>query len=86
MIYNKEDPTKGGLYHMHNGYLSFYRLVDGTRKRFKCHRHILEMILGRKLYHFEIVHHINGNRLDNDLNNLKIMTIEEHSSTHGGSK
>ncbi len=51
MIYNKKDPIKGGLYHIHNGYLAVYREIKGVRKHIKCHVWFMEKILGRKLSH-----------------------------------
>lgn len=63
---------------MENG----YRVIQIDGKPIKEHRHIAEIKLGRKLKPTEIVHHIDGNKINNDPNNLEIMTIAEHSSMH----
>lgn len=46
------------------------------------HRRILQKHLGRKLKSNEIVHHIDGNPLNNSLKNLKLMTRSSHSKLH----
>jgi hypothetical protein len=42
------------------------------------HRFIMETVLRRRIKPTEIVHHINGNRLDNDPDNLVVMLKTEH--------
>jgi hypothetical protein len=52
----------------------------------KIYRKLMEEKLGRKLTMFEVVHHIDGNHFNNDINNLMVMTTEEHNSIHAGSR
>lgn len=55
--------------------------VNGTPPR-DTHRRVVEAILGRTLSCNEVVHHIDGNKLNNDPTNLKVMTRSEHVRLH----
>jgi hypothetical protein len=46
------------------------------------HRLIMEQKLGRLLAYNEVIHHIDGNKMNNDPNNLKLETRSEHSPHH----
>ena len=54
--------------------------ADGSGE--KEHRYIIEQMIGRKLGRDEVVHHIDGNRANNEISNLAVMTRGEHSSLH----
>lgn len=61
---------------------SRYRAKKVKGKRIDEHRFVMEQILGRKLESYEIVHHKDGNKLNNNPDNLVVMTLEEHSRLH----
>ena len=46
------------------------------------HRHIMQKLLGRTLGTDEVVHHKDGNKLNNDPNNLEVLSREGHTSGH----
>ncbi len=64
-----------------------YRLIavqiDGKRKLVLEHRWLMQRYLGRPLARTEVVHHKNGNRLDNRLANLAVMEKRNHDDQHG---
>lgn len=46
------------------------------------HRYVMQSFIGRPLSRGELVHHINGDKADNRIENLMIMTPKEHSVHH----
>lgn len=64
------------------GYIEGRVLINGKQVLVKQHRWVMENHIGRPLLKTETLHHINGNKLDNRIENLKIMTHGEHTSMH----
>ncbi len=62
-----------------------YRLIRlGKGPQVLEHRYVMEQHLGRKLFTSEIVHHIDGNGLNNDISNLEVMSQGTHRIGHSG--
>jgi len=60
-----------------------YRMVKvGVRKLRLEHRLVVEASIGRPLGRREEVHHINGDKLDNRLENLIVVSPSEHQAYH----
>ena len=64
------------------GYIEGRVWVDGVQRFVKHHRWVMELALGRRLSRNEVVHHENGNKSDNRLDNLRLIPYGEHSRLH----
>lgn len=63
----------------HNG---GYFIITRECKPQLEHRFVMEEFLGRKLSKNEHIHHLNGNKKDNKLENLILLTNSEHKRLH----
>jgi len=54
-----------------------YRALHINGEQILEHRHVMEQTLGRKLTTAENVHHLNGDRLDNRIENLEIWSTRQ---------
>lgn len=82
----EENPNwKGGKTIDAYGYIFIYAPGHpyAHRNYVKEHRLVMEKSLNRYLDPKEIVHHINGIKYDNRIENLEIMTQKKHAFLHG---
>ncbi len=70
LLHRKSD---GRVYRILKAFIYYYH---------KEQRILMEQIIGRPLTRNEDVHHINGIKSDNRIENLRILTKQEHSRIH----
>lgn len=79
-------PSSGGHIRKFPRHNTSYRLIsvteNGKRKQVFEHRLVMEKHLGRKLLPSEVIHHKDGNGLNNALENLEVMEQSEHQNEH----
>lgn len=59
-----------------------YMRISVEGRDIKYHRYVMQKHLGRKLLSSELVHHKDHNKLNNNLENLEIMSSSEHMKHH----
>jgi hypothetical protein len=65
-----------------NGYLLYTNPAPDGPHYIREHVRIMEEHLGRELDTDELVHHLNGDKLDNRIENLQIISRSEHCTLH----
>lgn len=64
----------------------YYRIATNWREdrpnSYRLHRAIMEDSLGRPLKRNEVIHHIDGDKENNDIENLEVLDNRKHSSYH----
>lgn len=68
---------KGGFVGRHG-----YKVISVDSKKYLEHRYVMAQHLDRPLTKAETVHHIDGNKLNNDINNLQLMSYRDHQLLH----
>ena len=64
-----------------DGYVWIYK-KGNHNNQIKLHRYLMEIKLNRQILPSEIVHHIDGIKLNNVIENLQLTTISEHNKIH----
>lgn len=59
-----------------------YKMIKVEGKSKREHREIMEKYLGRKLTFNETIHHRNGNKRDNSIKNLELISRSNHSKRY----
>lgn len=81
----QNNPKWNGGRQRANGYVVLYLpnyLSTDKDGRIYEHRYVMEQFLGRPLVRGEIVHHINGIKDDNRIENLSLETEKTHKRPH----
>jgi hypothetical protein len=62
-----------------NGYLDYTLRINNQQKSFRAHRLVAEFFLSKKSDDCNIVNHKDGNKLNNNIENLEWVTNQENT-------
>ena len=62
--------------------MKHYKTIQIDGKQVRLHRYLMEQKLKRKLSFNEVVHHVNGDKFDNRIENLEVLSRSEHMKKH----
>lgn len=79
---SNEHKKKLGESHYEHGTNKGYRRLGRDKGRRLEHIYIAEQRLGRRLFKDEVVHHKDGNKQNNSLENLVVLTRSAHAKLH----
>ena len=60
----------------------YSRITTPDGRRIRRHRYVMEQKLGRRLKRSEHVHHIDGDKSNNDPDNLTLTNVRDHRKIH----
>lgn len=72
---------KGGKTITDSGYVQISSTSISEKRKFE-HQLVMENFLGRELRENEVVHHIDGDKQNNNINNLALMDKSAHARLH----
>jgi len=82
---NKNPNWRGGRRMTSEGYIEVYCPDHPNANRRKCvyeHQLVVEQYIGRYIKPGEVVHHLDGNKSNNDISNLLLLTNSDHIKLH----
>lgn len=62
--------------------MKYYKTIQINNRQVRLHRYLMEQKLGRKLLSTEIVHHCDGDKHNNNIKNLEVVSRGEHMKIH----
>ena len=71
--------TEFGNYECYTDERGYYRICESDKL---LSRHLAEFKFKRKLRYWEVIHHVDGNKKNNDLSNLWICDENTHEMIH----
>ena len=82
MAKNIEEYVNKIIYRSKSGKMDGYAKTNQNGKQVRLHRYLMEKHIRRALKSNELVHHVDGDKNNNNINNLKIVTRAEHNRIH----